>query len=179
MFRHAIYIFAFVLSLTTAQAETPENYFGVSAVLDGELSPDGDQIVDTDFASGYVLSYGRTVNDNLAVELSYANYADTSAGGFLETELNALEISGVFKTSNDGPFVRLGYGDGDLTSPLIDLNTFRIVDIVSASESGPIFGVGLDLPILEGANLVRFEYNLTEFDTGEISRLTIGTLVRF
>lgn len=87
MFRHAIYIFAFVLSLTTAQAETPENYFGFGVsdgltfelrhLIDEILRPeDGERY--TEYyenltggdveASGHVLTFGRRLNDIFAIE---------------------------------------------------------------------------------------------------------------
>lgn len=178
MLRHVIYSFAFVLSFTTAQAETPENYFGVSAIIDGELQFDDPGFVDSNFNSGFILSFGHQIQDQVSVEIAHAKYADNSSG-YLESELTAWEISGLFHFPQNGPFIRLGYSDGKLTSTVIDLDTGQVVGNISGSDSGVIFGVGYDIPISQDTGILRLEYGQADYDDGEVTRLTLGTLIRF
>lgn len=182
MLRHAFYSCVFVLSFTAAHAEqAKKSYFGVSAVIDGELSYDSPLFVDSNFGSGFILSYGYEIDDNIALEIAHARYQDSGADGvsYLNSELTAFEISGTFRAKNGAPFVRLGYSDGKLKGPVIDLNTATIIDTLSESESGPLIGLGFDVSIKESNAAIRFEYSLADYDEAELTRLTIGTLVRF
>ncbi len=176
MSQRAIYVFAFLMSFTAAQAQEAQNYISTAAIIDSEFS--FDNLVDSDINSGFILSYGHFVRPNSAVEISMARYND-SGNGILESDISAFEISGVFHFDNGGPFLRLGFSDGDLKSPLIDLNTFEIIGTISESESGPVIGVGFDLPVANNLGAIRFEYNQIDYDSADVSRLTIGTFVRF
>ena len=181
MLRTIALILLGVISITYGRAEAQSNYLSVAAVLDGELNFDSPQIADNSFGSGFILSYGHDLNENTAIEIAHARYADASADGVsaLDTEMTAFEISGIFRAQGGAPFVRVGYSDGELKAPIIDLRTLTIVGHGNASESGPLFGVGFDIPIENSNSAIRLEYNFVDYDGDELTRLTIGTLVRF
>lgn len=132
-------------------------------------------------ASGFIITYGREIDENITVEIAHARYADSSSDGtsFLDTELTAFEISGIFQFDGGAPFVRLGYSDGELKAPVIRLDTLEIIGSLEESQSGPLFGVGFDIPINASKSAIWLEYNIADYDDAELSRLTIGALVKF
>ena len=132
-------------------------------------------------ASGFIITYGREIDENITVEIAHARYADSSSDGtsFLDTELTAFEISGIFQFDGGAPFVGLGYSDGELKAPVIRLDTLEIIGSLEESQSGPLFGVGFDIPINASKSAIRLEYNIADYDDAELSRLTIGALVKF
>ena len=75
--------------------------------------------------------------------------------------------------------MRLGYSDGELKAPVIRLDTLEIIGSLEESQSGPLFGVGFDIPINASKSTIRLEYNIADYDEAELSRLTIGALVKF
>ncbi|MDB2641076.1 hypothetical protein N9Y79_00865 [Alphaproteobacteria bacterium] len=132
-------------------------------------------------ASGFIITYGREIDENITVEIAHARYADSSSDGtsFLDTELTAFEISGIFQFDGGAPFVRLGYSDGELKAPVIRLDTLEIIGSLEESQSGPLFGVGFDIPINASKSAIWLEYNIADYDDAELSRRTIGALVKF
>ena len=88
-------------------------------------------------ASGFIITYGREIDENITVEIAHARYADSSSDGtsFLDTELTAFEISGIFQFDGGAPFVRLGYSDGELKAPVIRLDTLEIIGSLEESQS--------------------------------------------
>ena len=173
MLRHAIISFAFVLSFTAAHAETQQSYFGVSGILDAKLDYDTEALADVTIDSGFILSFGRDIGNHAAIEFAYARYVDISSfGGLVQAEVDAVEISAVASTGLGGPFFRVGYSDGDLSSRVGDLTQ-------SESESGVLLGIGADLLLPHNFGLIRFEYTTIDYDNADANRLTLGTIVRF
>lgn len=173
MLRHAIYSFVFVMSFTAAQAETRNSYFSVSGILDATLNYDDESLSDVTIDNGFILSFGQTIQENTAVEIAYARYLDTSSfGGLVEAEVNAIEVSALASLKNRGPFFRIGYSHGDLSSRVGNLSQ-------SESEGGLLIGIGADLDLPQGLGAIRVEYTFIDYDNAEADRLTIGTLLKF
>lgn len=173
MFRHAICFCALFLTVTAAQAQTAKSYFGASAILDAKLDYNHPSLSDVAIDNGFILSYGRQTGKNAAIEVSYVRYLDMSGyEGLVTADVTAIEVSGLFFPSDTGPYVRIGYSDGDLSSRVGDLTQ-------SESESGPLIGIGVEIPIQLNSSAVRLEFTSIEYDNAEAERLTLGTLIRF
>lgn len=173
MLRHAIYSFVFVLSFTAAQADENKTYFGVTAIVDAELNYDHPDLYDINSDAGYILSVGRQLQDNLAFEFAYIQYAKASTSpAAASAELSALEASVIFSTSQGGAFARLGFSDGDAKSRVLDSHS-------SESESGLLYGVGFNIPMPMNSGMVRVEYNVVDYDNADANRLSLGTVFRF
>lgn len=173
MLRYATFTAVFLMSFAIAQAEEGQNYFGVSAIIDAKLDYDHPALYDINSDAGYGLSYGRQMSGNLAFEFAYLLYAKAGTSpAAAKTELSATEISVLLSNSSNGPFVRLGYSDGETKTELGDLR-------LSESESGPVYGVGFNIPMPNNAGVVRLEYNTVDYDNAEANRLTLGTIFKY
>ncbi len=179
MTRYINFALAFILGLGVATAQaasmTGESYVGVSAVLDSELEEDGSDL-SLEYGSGWTLTYGYNFADNISGEVNYTTIEDVTVteGSASETlEMDTWDVSALIRRdfgSNSG-FIRLGYGDAEVT-----VETGGIT--ASGSESGYIYGVGIDFGVTE-KGAVRLEYNTAEYDDLEIDRLQLGTIIKF
>lgn len=176
MSQRAIYVIAFLMSFTAAQAQEAEHYFGVSGIIDATIEYDSSLFLDDETNSGFILNYGRQLNQTVAVEGAYARYLDLNYGeGFLVQELTAIELSAVVKPQNSGAFLRIGYSNGEQSA---SSDTVDGLDFDS-DDSGLIYGVGMDFDTPSKGGKFRLEYTIGDYDDGEIKRIAIGSFINF
>ncbi len=176
MSQRAIYVFAFLMSFTVAQAQEAEHYFGVSAIFDADLDYTSSEVFDDETNSGFILTYGRQLNETVAIEGAYTRYLDLNySEGFLTDEITALEVSGVFKPQTSGAFLRLGYSNAEQSISSDTLEDFNGSD----DDSGLIYGVGMDFDTPSKGGKFRVEYTIGDYDNGEIKRMSIGSFINF
>lgn len=181
MLRIILTSFVFVFIFTAAKAD---NYAGVSAILSATMEHQGpgddSGTVDNEFNSGFVLTFGNHLSDNIAIEFSYIRYIDLYLGdNSSQFEITSLEPSVILSADRSGPFVRIGYSDLNLTETLgvtHDSNISGDNDI-----TGSVFGFGYGLDMGENTGKLRFEYNVTDYDDLEVEiwRFSIGAIIDF
>ena len=151
------------------------SYFGISAIFSGDIDYESSEFFDDEVNSGFVLNYGRQINESVAAEFSYVRYLDLiTAEGLLKQDLTAIEASAVISPANSGGFVRLGYSNGESNTSSDTYNELNYDD----DDSGLIYGLGFAFDTPNKGGAFRVEYTIGDYDNSEIKRLTLGTIVR-
>lgn len=177
MLTRAIALFIFAAStLSSAVAEEGQSYIGISSILSGYIDFDSNAVFDNEVNSGFILTYGRGIQDNIDLEFSYVRYLDLNlAEGYLTTELTSLEIAALIRSQEDGPFFRIGYSSAEDS---ISSDTLTGIDN-STDDNGLIYGAGIDFAVGNNAGKLRLEYSSADYDGSKINRVTVGSFINF
>lgn len=192
MFRHAIYIFAFVLNFTAVRAEPMQSYLGLNFV-----GFEQESISDLDDAEGdgYSIFYGYRMNETVILEAAFSQYefddyrqdivlTESEIEGVLRLQGDAesLELAVLFqqKLPSLSPFLTIGFMDfdsGDVTLRAT-LEDGRDTIISGESESETYFGFGVDIPLPDNPATLRLSHKIIGGDI-DADFTSLGAVVNF
>ena len=162
MSQRAIYVFAFLMSFTAAQAQdtTPSKFYVGYGYVSHSIDDEDDVFVaDSIDVTGSEITFGYRFSDTLSVEFQRGDFTLDSAeipfqGSSIrvdETDSEVTKLSFLFSAplaqqENQRVFFRLGTAEEDI-DPIVGHFEGETFSVNIENDSGSVLGAGVDLDV--------------------------------